>query len=252
MSAKVKKENMNREINIDLSIIIPIHNEEKKIEEDLKKIFRYFDSQIYNYEVICVNDGSKDNTLDVLKNINKTKKNIGNLKIISYSKNRGKGYAVKKGVLKATGKIVMFVDAGSCVPYEETKKGIKLLKEGNDVAIGSRGLEKSKIKLEQPFYRQVGSKLFSIIVKYFIGIKEIKDTQCGFKVFKREAAHNIFSKSKIHGFMFDIESIIRSKKLGLKIKEFPIEWYNDPDTRFNPVFGSLRNLIELWKIKFSR
>ena len=98
-SAKVKKENMNREINIDLSIIIPIHNEEKKIEEDLKKIFRYFDSQIYNYEVICVNDGSKDNTLDVLKNINKTKKNIGNLKIISYSKNRGKGYAVKKGVL---------------------------------------------------------------------------------------------------------------------------------------------------------
>ncbi len=231
-----------------LSIVIPAYNEEKKICEDLSQVYNFLNRQSYGYEVLMVDDGSKDKTYEIGKSLESKYKN---LRCIRYEKNRGKGYAVKTGILQAKGEYILFSDAGTCVPYQEVERGLHLLQDGYDVAIGSRILPESKIILKQPLYRQLGSKGFNFIIRWFMGIR-MRDTQCGFKVFKREAAHQIFSKNRIDRMMFDIETIFNATKLGFKMKEFPVTWKNDPDTRFNPFWGSIVNLKELFIIKFGK
>ncbi|MGA9364077.1 MAG: dolichyl-phosphate beta-glucosyltransferase [Bacteroidota bacterium] len=235
--------------NYYLSVVIPAYNEEKKIAQDLALVYDYLARQTYEYEVLVVDDGSKDRTYEIVKSLEPKCKN---LRGIRYEQNRGKGYAVKTGVLQARGEYILFADAGTCVPYQDMEKGLQVLQNGYDVALGSRALEESRVLLKQPKYRQIGSTIFGFIVHWVMGVNPVRDTQCGFKVFKREAAHAIFGRNRIDGFMFDTETILNAKKLGLRLKEFPVTWKNDPDTRFNPVWGSVRNLKELWKIKFSR
>lgn len=232
--------------NIFLSIIIPAYNEQNKIEQDLAILYEYLLKQNYEYEVIVVNDGSEDGTYEVVKSLYSKYRNLN---CINYEINKGKGYAVKSGVLKAGGKYILFADAGTCVPYKEVEKGLNLLEDGYDVAIGSRALSESQIVKKQPTYRRIGSRIFGSFMRALMGIWKVHDTQCGFKMFKREAAYLIFNKNKIDGFMFDIETILNVKKLGLKLAEFPIAWENDPDTRFDPVWGSIKNFKELLKIK---
>jgi len=230
-----------------LSIVIPVYNEEKKIQKDMEIILSYLKNKKYKYEIIIVNDGSID---DTIKSISEYKNKFNEVKIISFHPNRGKGFAVKTGILNAKGKYILFADAGSCVPYGYLEKGIELLNNGYDLAIGSRALKDSQISVHQPSYRQIGSKIFGFVVKYIMGIYEIKDTQCGFKLFKQNVAKKIFCLNKIERFMFDVETILNAKKLGYKMKEFPVEWSNDPDTRFNPIKGSIRNFKELIMIKY--
>lgn len=229
-----------------LSVILPVYNEEKKILKDLEEILSYFKNKNYRYEIIVVDDGSRDNTKKILFEF---KDKCKELRILSYHPNRGKGFAVKTGILNAKGKYILFADAGSCVSYDNMEKGIELLKNGYDCAFGSRALKDSQILVHQPRYRQVGSKIFSLIVKFIMGIREVEDTQCGFKLFKREVAKSIFRLNKIDGFMFDIETILNGKKNSYQMKEFPIEWSNDPDTRFNPIKGTIQNFKELIRIK---
>ena len=235
--------------SVFLSVVIPAFNEEKKIEEDLVLLFGYLNQKQFKSEVIVVDDGSRDKTFEILKNLESKYKN---LRGIHYDQNRGKGYAVKTGILQSQGEYILFADAGSCVPYSDLEEGLKLLYDGFDVAIGSRALDNSEIIKKQPTYRVIGSRVFSIIVHSVMGLPHIKDTQCGFKLFKRQAADQIFSRNKIDGFMFDIETLLNAKRLGFKLKEFPISWKNDPDTRFHPFGGSFRIMKELMKIKFGR
>lgn len=231
-----------------LSVIIPAYNEEKKISSDIEAVYEYFKSYKIDGELIIVNDGSKDKTYEVAKScINK----FPALRVITYEKNKGKGYAVKTGVLQANGEYILIADSGLCVPFKLANDGLTLLKGGNDIALGSRRTfdNKSKILVKQPFYRQLGSKFFQFLIQTFKLIPEgVQDTQCGFKLFKIKSAHKIFNKLFTKKFMWDIEVLRIATKEGYKIATFPVEWSNDPDTRFNPFIGSFENLFQIINI----
>ena len=232
-----------------LSIIIPAYNEAKKIREDIGHLYGYLNRQSFSFEVIVVDDGSTDETYTILQSFEKQYKN---LHIIHCPQNRGKGHAIRTGVGAANGEIIFFADAGTCVPYFETNKGIHLLRNGYDIAIGSRALSNSKIVLAQPRYRQIGSKVFNIFARSLMGVHTIQDLQCGFKFFKRAAAMAIFPTNTINGMMFDLETLLKAQKLGYKIKEFPVTWKNDPETKLKPISGGIRILWELFLIKLRK
>lgn len=225
-----------------ISIVIPAYNEEKRLPDTLKKIVVYLASKKYDYELIIVDDGSKDNTASIPHNYDP------NIKVIKLEKNMGKGAAVRTGMLAATGDIILFTDADSSTPIYEIEKLIPFIEQGYDIVIGSRALDNSQIKIHQPFYREMMGKTFNKIVQFFV-IKGISDTQCGFKLLKKNAAQKIFSNALVNGFSFDVEMLFLAQKFHLKIKEIPVEWYNDNQSKVNPIFDSINMFIEILKIK---
>lgn len=234
--------------NYYLSLIIPAYNEEKKIKRDIVKAFEYFKHSKINGEVIVSTDGVTDNTN---KNVSTLMKEFPNLTLISKRKKIGKGAAIKRGVEKAKGKYIMFADAGYCIPFKYIDVGIKKLGEDYDLALANRGDRYSVIKRRQPFYRNVGSIIFGFLVNYLLGVpRHIEDTQCGFKIYKKHIAKRLFAQLKSKGMMFDLEHILRAKRNKYRIGTFPVEWSNDPDTKFNPFTGSFKNFREIYNIKF--
>jgi dolichyl-phosphate beta-glucosyltransferase len=232
-----------------LSIVIPAYNEESKIIRDLEAAKAFLTKQTYSSEVIIVNDGSQDQTKQVVEAaIPGLSTDKITFRLCSYEANRGKGYAVRYGVLHAKAENVAFVDAGLCVPYDCLERGLQKIEDGADYAIASRRLPQTQIKEEQPLYRKVGSQVFWCVVQGIMRVK-VSDTQCGFKVYTARAAKKIFSVLKTDGFMFDIEALIVAEKLGLTPAEFPVEWSNDSDTRYHPVWGTIRNFKELLRIR---
>ncbi|MBI3591368.1 MAG: glycosyltransferase family 2 protein [Candidatus Melainabacteria bacterium] len=232
----------------DLSIVIPAYNEEKKISRDIEAVYEYFKKNSIKGELIIVNDGSKDQTYSVASSL---ASKFTSLRVLTYKKNRGKGYAIKTGIMEATGEYILVADSGLCVPFKCTNLGLELLRNGNDVAIGSRRTrdDKSKIIVHQPLYRILGSKLFHLLIKISNLIPEgIEDTQCGFKLFKKDVAHKIFKKIFTEKFMWDIEVLRIASKEKYKLSVFPVEWSNDPDTRYNPLIGSFENLLQIVNI----
>lgn len=225
-----------------ISIVIPAYNEEKRLPDTLKKIIAYFNSKNNAYEIIIVDDGSKDNTASISQNFAPT------VNVIKLGQNMGKGAAVRTGMLAASGDIVLFTDADSSTPIYEIEKLLPFIEEGFDVVIGSRAIDYSQIKIHQPFYREIMGKTFNKIVQFLV-IKGIRDTQCGFKLLTKNAAQTIFSKALVNGFSFDVEMLYLANKLHLKIKEVPVEWYNDEQSKVNPIFDSINMLIEILKIK---
>ncbi len=230
-------------VNGLMSIVIPVYNEAGKIGNDIQSVCGYFKK---DFELIVINDGSTDKTEQIL---NSYMKKISQLKVIHYAPNRGKGFAVKTGVLTARGEWILFADAGGCVPFSDVEQGLKLIRAGADVAIGSRHLRDSMIKKPQRLYRQWGGTLFRKIVRTLFSIGDIQDTQCGFKLFKHQAARSLFSTQKIEKFMFDLEWIQKAVYSGMDLKEFPVHWNSDGDSRFNPTSGALRTLLDLARIK---
>jgi dolichyl-phosphate beta-glucosyltransferase len=230
-----------------LSVIIPAYNEEKKIETDLAAALEYFRSQPYAFELIAVDDGSADRTPEILQ---AWEQKAAEVQAICYQPNRGKGHAVRTGMLAAKGEVRMFADAGLCVPFSETAAGLEALRSGCDVAIGSRKLAASRIVRAQASYRQWGSRVFGAVARRVMGLGGITDTQCGFKFYTARAAAELFGASRIDGFMFDAEILILARRRGMQIREFPVAWRADPDTRYRPLAGSLRNALELARIKF--
>jgi dolichyl-phosphate beta-glucosyltransferase len=228
-------------LNPYLSVVIPCFNEALKIETDIEAALSYFSTRPYSFELILVDDGSADGTGAILER-------TPGARAICYQPNRGKGHAVRTGMLQATGRYRLFADAGLCVPYSEIEKGLTLLESGADVAIGSRKLSESQVVEQQAGYRRIGSSVFGWLVRNWMGLR-YSDTQCGFKLFTAQTAQRLFSAARIDGFMFDAETLINARKFGLTVKEFPVEWRADPDSRYKPFSGSLRNLIELVRIQ---
>jgi len=231
-----------------LSVIIPAYNEEKRLPKTLEVIDDYLRKQNYDYEILVVNDGSKDGTAEAVNNL---KFKIKNLKLINNKENQGKGFVVRQGMLEATGEYRLFTDADNSTSVDQVKKMWPEFEKGFDIVIGSRDVKGAVLDPPQPFLRNVilgeGFKLYR---KFIIGLWKIQDTQCGFKCFKKRAAEKIFPKCQINRFAFDPEILIVAKKLGFKIKEIPIYWKNDLSSTVKP--GSMVKMaIDILKIRFN-
>ena len=236
-------------VYLDLSLVVPAYNEGSKIGRDLEELTGYLGGTGLSYEIIVVDDGSMDSTTRIVSGF---AEGCPNVVLLRNDGNRGKGYSVRKGVLAARGEYIAFLDAGLCIPPAEIGEALAHLNDGYDIALGSRGLSDSRVLKRQPWYRMAGSRLHAQIVWRIMGLSSIKDTQCGFKFFRRAVARELFKGLMTDGFMFDIELLRKAVERKFRIKEFPIQWSNDPDTRFRPITGSIKNILELVKIKFKR
>lgn len=232
---------------IYLSVIIPAYNEEKRLPKTLEDIGNYLKKQNFDSEIIVVSDGSKDRTVEVAKEF---AKNFKNLKVIEYKENKGKGFGVRVGMLEAQGKFRIFTDADNSTPISEIEKFWKEFESGADIVIGSREIKGAILDPPQPFYRRFLGEGFKLLRKIIIGLWEIQDTQCGFKCFKKEVVEKIFPKCKIDRFAFDPEILILAKKAGFKIKEVPIYWRNDPNSKVK-IKSIIKMALDLLKIRLN-
>ncbi len=230
-----------------LSVIVPAYNEEKRLPKTLEEIDKYLSGQSYDYEIVVINDGSKDKTAEAVKNsISKIK----NLKIIDNKENHGKGYVVRQGMLEAKGDYRVFTDADNSTSIDQVEKMWPSFKEGYDLVIGSRDIKGAVIAVPQPWYRQMLGEVFNLVVQTIAGLFGIWDTQCGFKGLTKKAAEDIFPRCKIDRWAFDVEILVIAKKLRYKIKEVPIVWVNDPDSKVK-LKGMVKMLLEVLQIRIN-
>lgn len=229
--------------DIKYSIIVPAYNEEKRIIETLKKAIDYFNAKGDSYEIIVVNDWSKDNTVKVVRDFNK------DIKIVENGKNMWKWFSIKNGISHAEGEYILFIDADNSTPIDNFSKLEKHL-DKYDVVIWSRHLKESEIWKKQPWYRRIVWRLWNKLISLLL-IKGIKDTQCWFKLFKYNCAIDIFPFQKINRFWFDIEILFISKIRWYTIKEVPVSWFNSEWSRLNPIKDSIKTLWELLYIKLN-
>jgi dolichyl-phosphate beta-glucosyltransferase len=232
--------------NTELSIVIPAYNEEKRIGSTLEKISLYLSGKSFSSEIIVVNDGSSDSTSSVLEGY---KNKIPQLSIIHNNPNRGKGYSVKKGILQAKGRYIIFSDADMSTPVEEADRFMSAFHEGIDLAIGSRHVAGAEIKVKQPLYRHLMGRFFNLFVR-IIALPSISDSQCGFKGFSRECAFCVFQKINTFGYSFDVEVIYLAHKFGFNLKEIPVVWMDSPSSRINPLTDPLNMFIDVIKIRW--
>jgi len=250
---------------IHLSVIIPAYNEEKRLPKTLEEIDKYLSKQNYDYEILVVNDGSKDKTAEVVRCLTP---GVKHLRLIDNKENYGKGYVVRQGMLEAKGEYRIFTDADNSTsidqiekmwpefstsakgyggPAEASREGGE---KGSDIVIGSRDVKGAVLNPPQNLIRRFVGEGFKILRKLILGLWEIEDTQCGFKCFSKRAAENIFPRCKIDKFAFDPEILILAQKMGYKIKEIPVYWKNDPESKVK--FKSvIKMAIDLLKIRWN-
>lgn len=235
-------------MNIEFSIVIAAFNEEARLPVTLRKIHDYVITRNISTEIIVVDDGSTDGTAELTEAFSG---DIPELKLISYPQNRGKGHALRTGVLAAGGELVLLTDADLSTPIEELEKLRSLIDhESCHIAIGSRALAMSRILKRQPWWRQGMGKIFNRFVKALV-INDYSDTQCGFKLFKGETARSLFAQAHIDRFAYDVEILALAKKNGYRVAEVPIEWVNAPGSKVHPVKDSLQMLKDLCRIRLT-
>jgi len=230
-----------------LSIIIPAYNEEKRITKTLKEIDRYLKKQKYQYEIIVVSDGSKDKTGQVVKGL---QSEIKGLKLIDNKKNHGKGYVVRQGLLKAEGKYRLFTDADNSTSVDQVEKMFPQFEKGFDIVIGSRDVKGAVLDPPQSAKRVFIGNIFNLMVQFLVGLWGIWDSQCGFKAITAEAAKKILPKCKIDRWAFDPEILKIAKMMKCKIKEVPVRWVNDPDSKVK-LKGMIKMGFDLLKIRWN-
>jgi len=231
--------------SLDLSIIIPAYNEEVRLPKALLEISEYFKSRKVNFEVLVVDDGSTDETSKVVRQFESLSPHF---RLLVYPKNRGKGYAVRFGVLNARGALVLYADADGATPIVELERLESAIKDGAQVAIGSRAMFSRDTEVKTVWYRIFIGRVFSGIVNVLL-LPGIADTQCGFKLFIRPVARHIFSHQKADRFSFDVEVLFLARKAGCKIAEVPINWTNVPGSKVNLINDSLAMFIDLLRFR---
>jgi len=223
-----------------LSVVIPAYNERERLKRFVPGIVEYLRSKGQTFEIVVVNDGSKDDTAQVARELSKT---FPMLRLVDLQPNRGKGGAVKAGMLEARGQYVLFTDADQSTPISEVDKLLaKMEREGYDMAIGSRSMPGARVEEPQVWYRALAGKLFGIGTKLFC-IHGIYDTQCGFKAMKQEVAQKVFPQVTSNSAIFDIEMLVVATRAGYRIAEVAVQWVHDPDTR---IPYNLRRAIKIW------
>jgi dolichyl-phosphate beta-glucosyltransferase len=223
-----------------LSVVIPAYNEQERLKRFVPGIVEFLRSKGQPFEIIVVNDGSQDGTAQVTRELSKT---FSMVRLIDFSPNRGKGGAVRAGMLDARGRYVLFTDADQSTPISEVDKLLGKMEHDNyDVAIGSRSMPGARVEQPQVWYRTLAGKLFGVGTKLFC-IHGIHDTQCGFKAMKREVAQKVFPQVTSDSAIFDIEMLVVATREGCRIAEVAVKWVHDPDTR---IPYNLRRAVKIW------
>jgi dolichyl-phosphate beta-glucosyltransferase len=230
---------------VDLSVVIPAFNEERRIGPTLERILEYLGSGRWTAEVLVVIDGSGDRTADVVRGLPTRAVPVV---VLDAGVNRGKGACVRRGMLAARGALRLFTDADLSTPIEEVERLVRAVDRGYDVAIGSRRLVGSRIALPQPWWRRLMGRAFAWCVQR-MAVPDIQDTQCGFKLFSARAAERIFPRQRIDEFGFDVEVLWIARRLGYRVAEVPVTWRDDPRSTVRPVVDSLRMLSDLVRIR---
>lgn len=228
-----------------LSIVIPAYNESARIEATLSRVMACIETQGWDAEVLVVDDGSKDDTVAILEQWMDLHPN---LHVIRNPGNRGKGYSVRNGLLQAAGEVVMFTDADLSAPMEEADRLLAAIADGADVAIGSRWMDRTRQTIHQPLYRQFFGRCFNAITRNVMGLP-FKDTQCGFKAFRREAAQVIFRLQLIERWGFDPEILFIARKLKYTVREVPVTWGHDERSRMSYLKDGMKMLEEMVTIR---
>ncbi len=232
---------------LSTSIVIPAYNEGERIVGSLEKIVAFLAEQRMNAEVLVVNDGSRDNTAEVVRQF---AARYPYFRLIENPGNRGKGYSVRNGMLQATGDIVLFTDADLSAPITEAPKLFAAIANGADVAFGSRWLVAAMQTERQSLARQAAGRAYNILMRLVLGLR-YKDTQCGFKAFNRRALDTIFPRQHVERWGFDVELLFLAKKFKLKIVEVPVEWAHDDRSKINPLLDGIKMFGEMISIRWN-
>jgi dolichyl-phosphate beta-glucosyltransferase len=234
--------------DITYSIVIPAYNEGARLGATLEKVLGYVRAQGWNaeVEVIVVNDGSRDNTAELVRGF-AARDPV--LRLVENPGNRGKGYAVRNGMLKARGEIVVFSDADLSSPIEEMPTLLAALAAGADIAIGSRWLKAELQTQRQSPLRQLFGRIFNLLNRIILGLR-FKDTQCGFKAFTRRAAQTILPLQRIERWGFDPEILFLARKFGFRVEEVAVLWGHSGDTRIHPLLDGARMFQEMLRIRW--
>ncbi len=229
-----------------ISIVIPAFNEEKRIEKTIRAIADYMAHNGSHHEIIVSDDGSTDATTDI---VTRLKRDTLPLRLISSDRNRGKGSAVRQGVAASQGDLVLVTDADLATPIEEFENLAERIRQGADIAIGSRGLRDSRLVIRQPRYRELPGRLFNVLAQLTV-LSRIGDTQCGFKLFRGGVARELFARSAIDGFAFDLEVLGLAARAGHRIAEVPVRWSHMPHSKLRLGRDGMLMFLDLMKIAY--
>jgi dolichyl-phosphate beta-glucosyltransferase len=229
------------------SLVIPAYNESARIGATLDRVLSHIASQQWDAEVIVVNDGSQDDTAAIVRSYELRNPAV---RLLENPGNRGKGYSVRNGMLHAVGDILLFSDADLSSPIEEADKLISAIRDGAEVAIGSRWLESDLQTERQPILRQVAGRVYNILLRMVLGFR-FKDTQCGLKAFTREAAEQVFPRQQIERWGFDPELLFLARRFKFRIAEVPVLWAHDDRSKINPVADGIRMFGEMLTIRWN-
>jgi dolichyl-phosphate beta-glucosyltransferase len=234
---------MNEDIH--LSVIIPAYNEAERIVPTLRATSEWLIKQNFVHEIVVVNDGSSDNTSEVVMAI---AEELPNLRLVDSFPNKGKGHVVRVGMLEAKGGLRLFMDADNSTSIEQLPSLLSAITNDNHVVIGSRRANGAYGAVKAPWYRRIWSRIANRVVRKGL-IGGISDTQCGFKLFTAESAQACFSRAKFNGWAFDLEVLALAQALGYKITELPVVWVHDQRTKINPIQDALKITKEFVKIR---
>jgi len=229
----------------DISVVVPAKDEELRLPQFMQALIAYCQASLLRYEIIVVDDGSTDKTADVVLSFQKS---FPDLTLLKLGRNHGKGYAVKQGLLASHGNIALFMDADGSTPPSEIEKNLKFLSENYDIVIGSRVLPSNASQVKALLYRKSMGWIFNSLVSTFL-IKGIKDTQCGFKMFRREIIRPLWENIQIQGFGFDLEVLFLAQQMNYKIKEVAVNWTHVENSKINLVKDSWRMLVNIFQIR---
>jgi len=232
-----------------LSIVIPAYNEAARLPATLQTVLDYLDrAWTRQFEILVVDDGSYDGTAACVKEAARAR---AELRLLRNPGNRGKGYSVRHGMLKARGQWVLFTDADLSAPIEEIEKLWEAVqREEAAIAIGSRALDRSLIGVHQPWWREWAGRIFNLFMRVLVGLP-FRDTQCGFKLFRRDAVKAIFPRQRIERFGFDVEVLYLARKLGFKTVEVPVRWNHAEGTRVSMLRDSLDMFLDLLRVRWN-